>query len=340
MEVLDRAFSEIVAASNGTGESPTRPDIWRRARKVALRTGLVGSLAVAGVAVQNHELLSGLYEQMMYDQPSLGDIIPEKLGACSNLRVPESSGPNGRASPYTAASDEVMSHVQDSYSAASTFKLVNSNSSTQPMIRPSGLYFNEEINEFETSFGLKTEIYMRDGETPFSVHEKALDGLTALIFEYQIYANPDVQAIVACRANEVIYNGSLDGEVQYIGISADGNKGLLGMNVETFTDFASREGNIRGFAINGANLSILGKPLAIPERLLMIFGGNGTLKPNQAALNRIFLHEWIHALLFPDFSDTLAERDEQERLVQYMVRSIISHVDQTDSEIPEFILLN
>lgn len=120
----------------------------------------------------------------------------------------------------------------------------------------------------------------------------------------------------------------LDGNRADVNIVVGGDAGFEGNHVVRRTperNFAHSSG------LGLSDIGVHAGPWQLtPDHIMLVAGGNGHLEISEQILNRRFLHEIAHILFFHDLSDTVAERDEQERFVSFVEKKLLEYYDQND----------
>ncbi|MDQ3123403.1 MAG: hypothetical protein M3Q14_01825 [bacterium] len=339
-EYLDNRTVDLVRTLEE--QSEIQKQNWKKSGRVFGKGLLVLSSVTAGFAAQNPELIQAGYEYLNYAQPEDGDIIPERTG-CGDLSIGGFGGPRGVSGNYNSENDPVFQQVKDKLSVAHTMteKMAaskNTNQAGESLIDIYGFYYDTKVDFITTSFGMKLDIKRNHADTPFAIHREELEAVVNDIFNLDMYANPQVKKIVECRSRKVIDEREYGDKVVTSGINPQGDECHSGLSVETFTSFKNRACHSRGLGVNKVGLKLPLGMQPIPENILLVVGANDSTQPNEETINRKFVHELIHVLLFPDLSDTIAELDEQERLVKYMEKSLYEYYEHTGT-LPKVITL-
>jgi hypothetical protein len=313
-------------------------------RRIAVWT-TAGTLTTGAVfALQNKELLSATYEYYTYSTPEDGDIIPERIGcdilpedasAISVIEVEESV-----PELYVPQTDPVFLEVSDKQSASNTFTDTSASkySESERIFWPFNNYFDTGIGRYDSSLGVEFSFFMHEGDIEFIVDYEAMDQMAHDIFGSNnaqghtltdIYGNPEVAEIVSCKRRQILDEMKLDGTRADVNIVVGGDTGFEGNNVIKRTqerNFAHSSG------LGISDIAVQAGPWQLtPDHLMLVSGGNGHLEVSERILNWRFLHELIHVLMFQDLSDTVAERDEQERLVSFMEKKLLEYYKEHGS---------
>lgn len=243
---------------------------------------------------------------------------------------------------YNAAQDAEFQEVSDNISAAGSFTGASTEGfvASERLFWPFDNYFDTVVHQYESSIGIGMTFYMNKNDTEFEIDDQAVEQMMFdILNRTDLYDNPEVRDIVECKRRQVFDERILDGNTADIHIIADGDKSFEGNNVVTRTT-DKNDVHSSGLGIADIDLRLM-LPNSIggilftgggmtshrltPDHLMLVAGGNHSLEVSQLELNRRFLHELTHNLLFHDLSDTSSERDEQERFVKYIERKLMNY---------------
>ncbi len=311
-----------------------------RRHTLAVTMGAVSSF-LSAVILENPEAVPAAIAAMTYEHPEDGDIVPDETGCALpqqhtvdwSLLAPSRRTPL----PSFKAIDEKKLGTADSASHKFTTAEPRGYAAVEPMYSIDGTYFDTHVTTFMTQFGTTFEVYKHAADRNFTINPHELERMVNDIFTHsELYSNPQLKALMQC-GYEAFMNGELSGKTIEVDTVAQGNKKFTGTNVVTIDTEYRMDAPTIGLGIGGLDISVYGVELA-PYGVMMVAGGNGELVDSEYHLNRRFMHELMHVLLFHDVVSTVRELDEQERAVQYFTKLLEYYYEKNDN-LPHVIQL-
>ncbi len=331
--------SEIIIETNERGEQimpyfePGFDEKLKRSNRLVSRVlGTMLSLGIPAAAfiAENTELLRAAQALKSYEAPAPADMIPDNSG-CISTTVKAGGGLTKPGVAYIPDRDAAFKDIEGTKSAASTFPTSMAPSGykdTELLYGLNGSYFNQTIGKYKTSFGANLRIRYHEGDEPFLFNTQAFEQFVSdLLTKTDIHPNPQIRQLLECKAKQIMEDGILEGKNLDINIIANNDKSLEGFNVVTFDPGLKTSSHSYGFGVCGTGIEWLGRKLT-PDGVLIISGGDNNPENSLRAIIKRLIHETIHCIINQDLTDAIAERDEQERAVQYITENLVNYYEQ------------
>ena len=313
-------------------DSARRYRLYERLLPPLALLGSIGTVVVAENLPRIAQAAAAIYS---YSDPAPGDMMPDLTSCSPRLEPAKPLFPfihqaNGE---LPKVKDPIKEAATSDRSAVHSFPLDAPTGyiHSEPLISTDSFYFDRHVQSFMSSIGLTFEVYGSTENQSFHIDPDAVDTVLADIFKkLDVYRQDDVKSFLQCRYNQLFKERALDGTTVNTYIIPDGDKEFSGNNVVTHAAGYKSDSPTVGLGVSGVGVSILGIEL-VPESVMIVAGGNQSLKSDHDILQKRFLHELLHVLLFDDVIGTIKEVDEQEALVDYITKSLYGYYKATNT---------